>query len=114
MKRILVLVLLALLVAVPAYPWTISWDPVTTYTDGSPVESVKLPTRYEVRKDNVVLVTGTTATSFTFADTGHGQTRSFTAKAVLQTGEESVWSPAYSWLVPLGVPKTPSGFVIVP
>ena len=109
-----VIVLLALFVAVPAYPWTISWDPVTTYTDGSSVEPSKLPARYEVRKDNVVLVTGTTATSFTFTDTGHGLTRAFTAKAVLQTGEESAESPSYSWIVPLGVPKIPTGFVIVP
>ena len=112
MKKLLVL--LALFVAVPAYPWTISWGPVTQYDDGSPVEPSKLPVKYDVRKDNVALVTGTTATSFTFADTGHGLTRSFTAKAILQTGEESAWAPPYSWTVPLGVPKIPGGFTIVP
>jgi len=109
-----VIVLLALFVAVPAYPWTISWGPVTTYTDNTAIEASKLPVKYEIKKDGVVLVTNTTATSFTFTDTGHGLTRSFTAKAVLQTGEESAESPSYSWLVPLGVPKTPAGFVIVP
>jgi len=109
-----VIVLLALFVAVPAYPWTISWGPVTAYTDNTPIEASKLPVKYEIKKDGVVLVTNTTATSFAFTDTGHGLTRAFTAKAVLQTGEESAESPSYSWIVPLGVPKIPAGFVIVP
>jgi len=112
MKKLLVL--LALFVAVPAYPWTISWGPVTTYTDNTLIEASKLPVKYEIKKDGAVLVTNATATSFAFTDTGHGLTRSFTAKATLQTGEESAESPSYSWLVPLGVPKTPAGFVIVP
>jgi len=112
MKRFLVL--LALFVAVPAYPWTLSWDPVTTYTDGSPVEPSKMPVRYEAKKDNVVLITNTTATSIAFTDTGHGLTRSFTMKAMLQTGEESVWSPPYSWTVPLGVLTTPGNPRIAP
>lgn len=109
-----VLVLLALFVATTSFAWTVSWQPVTTYTDNTSIEASKMPVKYEIKKDGVVLVTGTTATSFLFADTGHGLTRSFTAKAVLQTGEESVESPAYSWTVPLGQPRNPAGLQVVP
>ena len=112
MKKLLAVVILALSPFI--FGFTISWGPVTTYTDNTLIEASKLPVKYEIKKDGVVLVTNTTATSFTFTDTGHGLTRSFTAKAVLQTGEESAESPAYSWTVPLGVPKIPTGFVIVP
>lgn len=112
MKRLLALVILALSPMIVG--WTVSWEPVTTYTDNTSIEASKLPVRYEIKKDGAVLVTGTTATSFTFADTGHGLTRSFTAKAVLQTGEESAESPAYSWTVPLGAPRIPAGLRVAP
>jgi len=94
--------------------WTVSWDPVTMYTDNTAIEATKLPVKYEIKKDGAILVTGTTATSFAFTDTGHGLTRSFTAKAVLQTGEESVESPSYSWTVPLGNPRNPANLRVAP
>jgi len=109
--------LLALVVVMAAplmIGWTISWDPVTTYTDNTAIESTKLPVKYEIKKDNVVLVTGTTATSYTFTDTGHGQTRTFTAKAILATGEESAESPPYTWTVPLGIPRSPGNLRVAP
>lgn len=112
MKKLIFL--LALFVATTSFAWTISWDPVTTYTDNSAIETSKLPVRYEIKKDGAVLVTGTTATSFAFSDTGHGLTRSFTAKATLQTGEASAESPAYSWTVPLGAPRTPGNLRVAP
>lgn len=105
---------LLLMVGATAFAWTITWDPVTTYTDNTAIEAAKLPVKYEIKKDGAVLVTGTTATSFVFADTGHGLTRSFTAKAVLQTGEESAESPAYSWTVPLGAPRIPGNLRVSP
>jgi hypothetical protein len=112
MKKLVIL--LALFVATTSFAWTISWDPVATYTDNTAIEAPKLPVRYEIKKDGAVLVTGTTATSFSFTDTGHGLTRSFTAKAMLQTGEESAESPAYSWTVPLGTPRNPANLRVAP
>jgi uncharacterized protein YxeA len=109
-----ILALLTLFVATTSFAWTVSWQPVTTYTDNSLIEAAKMPVKYEIKKDGVVLVTGTTATSHAFVDTGHGLTRSFTAKAVLQTGEASVESPAYSWTVPLGEPRNPAGLQVAP
>jgi len=110
MKRFLFLALAFVLLS----GFTISWDPVTMYTDNTLIEASKLPVKYEIKKDGAVLVTGTTATSFVFSDTGHGLTRSFTAKAMLQTGEESAESPAYSWTVPLGQPLNPANLRVAP
>jgi len=114
MKRLLMFTVLMCLFAPLALGWTVSWGPVTTYTDNTAIESSKLPVKYEIKKDGVVLVTGTTATSYVFSDTGHGLTRSFTAKATLNTGEASAESPAYSWTVPLGVPRHPAGLQVAP
>lgn len=110
MRRLAVVVILALSPFIVG--WTVSWSPVTTYTDNTLIEASKMPVKYEIKKDGAVLVTGTTATSYVFSDTGHGLVRSFTAKAVLQTGEESVESPAYSWTVPLGQPRHPAGLQV--
>jgi len=114
MKKLLILLALFVLTPVIVQAWTITWDPVTTYTDNTTIESAKLPVRYEIKKDGAILVTGTTANSFVFLDTGHGLIRSFTAKATLQTGEASAESPAYSWTVPLGAPRSPGNLRVAP
>lgn len=111
MKKILVL--LALFVATTSFAWTISWSPVTTYTDNTLIESNKI-VYYIIKKDGVAMGPRTTATSLTFLDTGHGLTRAFTGTTELSTGEVSVESPAYSWTVPLGSPRNPAGFQVAP
>jgi len=112
MKKILVL--LALFVAGTSFAWTISWDPVTTYTDNTAIEASKLPVYYYIRKDGAVIGNKITATSLQFLDTGHGLTRGFTAQAELATGEVSVESPVYSWTVPLGIPRAPGNHRVAP
>jgi len=99
--------------ATPAFAETrtISWDPVTTYTDGTPIEAGKTVTYTAYWTTNpalgslVTIGSSLTTTSTTFDPTVQGMTRGgtvyFTAKAVLNTGEESVLSPAYAWIVPL-------------
>ena len=87
--------------------WTVSWDPVSTYTDNTAIEASKLPVMYNIWKDTILIGNKVTATSVVFTDTGHGLTRSFTAQAVLSSGEASAISPAYSWTVPLATPVTP-------
>lgn len=114
MKKILILALLALLVAAPAYPWTISWDPVTTNNDNTPLTQSQKPIVYEINRDGVRLGTLTTSTSMTFTDNAYKAVRQFTAKAYDALGGESAWSPPYSWTVPLAVLKIPIGFTIVP
>jgi len=104
--------------ATPAFAETrtISWDPVTTYTDGTPIEAEKTVTysAYWTTDAGLSLAslrtlgTSLTTTSTTFDPTVQGMTRGgtvyFTAKAVLNTGEESSLSPAYAWVVPVVTP----------
>src|SRR3990172_1362310 len=102
--------------ASPAFPETrtISWDPVTTYTDGTPIEAGKTVTysAYWTTDPGLgslhTIGTSLITTSTTFDPTVQGMTRGgtvyFTAKAVLNTGEESALSPAYAWVVPIVTP----------
>lgn len=112
MKKLLVL--LALFVATTSFAWTISWDPVTTYTDNTAIEASKMPVRYNIWKDSTLIGNKVTGTSLLFTDTGHGLIRSFTAQAELATGEVSAISPAYSWTVPLGSPQVPGNLRVAP
>ena len=104
--------------ATPAFAETrtISWDPVTTYTDNTPIEAGKTVTysAYWTTDAGLSLAslrtigTSLATTSTTFDPTVQGMTRGgtvyFTAKAVLNTGEESSLSPAYAWVVPVVTP----------
>ena len=102
--------------ALPAFAetGTISWDPVTTYTDGTPIEAGNT-IAYSVYWTTdpglgslTAIATAITATSTTFDPGVQGMTRGgtvyFTAKADLNTGEESALSPAYAWVVPVVTP----------
>ena len=109
--------------ATPAFAETrtISWDPVTTYTDTTPIEVGKTITysAYWTTDSALSLAslhtigTSLNTTSATFDPTVQGMTRGgtvyFTAKAVLNTGEESALSPAFAWVVP---PVTPPPAVL--
>jgi hypothetical protein len=99
--------------ATPAFAETrtISWNPVTTYTDGTPIEAGKTvtysaywttdPGLGSLRTIGTSLATNSTAFDPDVQGMPRGGTVYFTAKAVLTTGEESVLSPAYAWAVPL-------------
>ncbi|MHB1012718.1 MAG: autotransporter outer membrane beta-barrel domain-containing protein [Desulfobacteria bacterium] len=99
--------------ATPAFAETrtISWDPVTTYTDNTLIEAGKTVSysAYWTTDPGLgslhTLGTSLATTSTTFDPTVQGMTRGstvyFTAKAVLSTGEESALSPAFSWVVPV-------------
>ncbi len=90
---------------------TISWDPVTTYTDNTPIEAGKTVrySAYWTADPGLgslhTIGTSLATTSTTFDPDAQGMTRGgtvyFTAKAVLNTGEESALAPAYSWVVPI-------------
>jgi len=111
-KHLLWIGILAVL-ATPAFAETrtISWAPVTTYTDGTPIETGKTVTYSAYWTTDPGLGSlrsigaSLTTTSATFDPDVQGMNRGgtvyFTAKAVLNTGEESALSPAYAWVVPL-------------
>ena len=103
---------------------TVSWDPVTTYTDNTVIEAGKAVTytMYWSADPGLSLASlhqiaaGLTTTSTTFDPGLQGMTRGgtvyFTGKTVLSTGEESALSPAFSWVVPVVTSPTLSSIAI--
>jgi len=113
----LLMAIAILLAAIPsafAETQTISWDPVTTYTDGTPIEAGKTVnyTAYWTTDPALgslhTIGTSIATTSTTFDPGVQGMTRGgtvyFTAKAVLSTSEVSALSPGYALVVPLDTP----------
>ena len=110
--------------ALPAFAETrtIFWDPVTTFSDGTPIApgmtitySVYWTTDPGLSLASLHTIgTSLSTTSTTFDPDAQGMTRGgtvyFTGKAVLNTGEESALSPAFAWVVP---PATPAGSLSV-
>ncbi len=98
----------------------VSWDPVTTYTDTTPIESGKTVSYTVYWTSDAGLTANSlhqiasslssTSTSFDPDQQGmtRGQTVYFTAKAVLNTGETSSLATAYSWVVPVVTPPSSS------
>ena len=109
-------ILLASIPSAVAETRTISWNPVTTYTDGTPIEAGNTVsyTAYWTTDPGLgsLLTIGTSlaTTSTTFDPDVKGMTRGgtvyITMKAVLNTRAESALSPACAWVVPLA-PTTP-------
>ncbi|RJP23815.1 MAG: hypothetical protein C4529_03485, partial [Deltaproteobacteria bacterium] len=103
---------------------TVSWDPVTTYTDNTAIEAGKIITYTMYWSADPALSTtslqqiasGLTTTSTTFDPGVQGMTRGstvyFTGKTVLSTGEESALSPAFPWVVPVVATPTLSSIAV--
>jgi len=116
--------------ALPAFAEsrTILWNPVTTYTDGTPIEAGKAVT-YSVywTTDPELgslhpIRTSIAATSTPFDPDVLGMIRGwtvyFTVKTVLSDNEISALSPGYAWVVPPAPPATrapsaPTGGIII-
>ena len=123
-------ILVALAMPAFAETRTISWAAVTTYTDGTPIDAGKTVTYTAFWTTDPGLGSLRTIgaslakTSTTFDPDVQGMARGgtvfFTAKAVLNTGEESGLTSAYAWVVPLVVPApatraplAPAGGIII-
>ncbi|MCL5884851.1 MAG: hypothetical protein M1377_05855 [Deltaproteobacteria bacterium] len=98
---------------------TVSWDPVTTYTDGSPIETGNAVTYSVWRQDSVTnaivqLANRVSVTSATFDDSSlaKGRAYKFWAAAFLATGASSDNSAVYAWTLPLGKAATPAGLAV--
>lgn len=88
---------------------TLSWDPVTTYEDTTPIESVNRPVTYTMywSYDNTLpvsslhtIVSNTTGTSAVFDPTIQGMNKFpifFTGKAIIKNGLESILAPPFKW-----------------
>lgn len=114
MKKVLVLVALFTLFLVAgasAETKTISWNPVTTYTDNTAVTGTALPVKYDAFWSALntlanphVLQTNGIPTFVVFDIVTQGMVRGttiyFSARSRTATGEVSVNAPAFSWVVP--------------
>ncbi len=113
MKKLTMLLFLLLIAApIVVNAATLSWSPVTTYTDGTAIEGTKAVS-YEVSVDNVAQGT-VTGTSWPIPPSlaAHDKTLSFTVRTVLSTGEVSAWTPPFTWTSPTGVPNAPGGLTV--
>jgi hypothetical protein len=98
---------------------TVSWQVVTTYTDGSPVEVGNAVTYSVWRQDSatsavVQLANRVSSTSQTFDDSSlvKGRVYNFWAQAHVATGASSDNSAAYSWTMPQGKSSPPQGLLV--
>ena len=104
--------------------WRISWDAVSAYTDGSPIEAGRT-VRYTAcwtadpwlaAETLKPILSSATVTSVAFDPVAAGmseyQTVYFAVKAVLDTGVESSHSSGFPWDVPNSQPGTPMGMAI--
>lgn len=118
MKKFFV-ALLACLASVPALPGsskaetrTITWSAVTTYVDGTPIESNRYITYNIYWTSDAGMSAGSLRTVISSASQTagtfdpdlvgmpRGTTVYLTAETVLSTGEKSSLTPAYPWAVP--------------
>ena len=99
MKKIVVL--LALFVATTSFAWTVSWDPLTTYTDNTTINDDNVV--YDVWKSTTPIATGTVGTSATFSAT-KGEVVTLKARARLTRQGTVSDNSVYGWTSPLGTP----------
>ena len=127
-NALIVLTLLALtFTAIPVFAesYTVSWNPVTAYTDGSAFEVGKTVayTAYWTTDSTLSvaslkpIVSSISTTSGTFDPTVATMTRGatvyFTVKATLNSGEQSSLATGVAWSVPKKTPGSPGGTRII-
>jgi hypothetical protein len=97
----------------------LSWFPVTSYNDNTPIEAGNAVTYSAWMQDSVTgqvaqLANRISLTSVTFSDSllTKGRVYNFVVQAQLATGGASDNSAVYAWAVPLGRAATPSGLAV--
>ena len=129
MKKIFALIAiisLGMVTNILAETRTLSFDPVATYTDNTPITGAALPVTYDAFWTTTpntlinphILQSNGLATSVVFDQVTQGMVRGtiiyFSARARTAIGEVSANSPAFSWLVPnlvlsgIGITSGPS------
>jgi len=118
-KMFMVLLFLILSVGV-AYAWTLSWDPVTTYTDNTTIGSEALGIFYNVEMDGTIRAAKISVLSWTLPSVTKGSMHQYRVQTELgaldNTGVpyRSEWTPAYGWTSPLVTPRPPGGLRVSP
>jgi hypothetical protein len=120
MKKTLLFALLALLVASSAFAFTLSWNPVTLYTDNTTIGSEAQGVFYNVEMDGTTRASRISATSWPIPAVAKKSSHTFMVQTELgaldNTGVpiRSEWSPPFAWTSPTGSPVVPSGISVQP
>lgn len=109
MKRLLLF--LMTLLAVPALAATLSWSPVSHYTDGSAINDDNVV--YDAWDNSTIIALGTTGTAVEFV-AGRGVSHNFTVRARLLRQEAVSENAVLSWSSPLGTISRPGGLAVTP
>jgi hypothetical protein len=112
MKKIIVL--LTLFVATTSFAFTLSFDPVTQYTDNTLIGAEALGVFYNIEMDGTRAVTKTAATSWALPAVPKKSAHTFRVQTEVGTGEVSVWSPPFAWTSPAGNPGAPGQLRVAP
>ena len=110
MKRLLALLGMFILFS----GFTLSWTPVTKYTDNTVIGSEANGMFYNVEMDGSTTAAKITATSWALPPVGKKTSHTFRVQAELGTGEVSAWTPPFAWTSPTGSPAVPSGISVQP
>jgi len=112
------LVLLTLFVLFSGF--TLSWDPVTQYTDNTPIGTEALGIFYNVEMDGAVTATKISGNSWVLPAVPKGSAHQFKVQTQLGALDNngvpvrSVWSPPLGWTSPLGLAGPPGNLRVAP
>ena len=109
MKRLLLAVIIALSPFIVG--WTVSWDPVTTYTDNSIISDDNVV--YDAWDTGTQIAAGTTGLSATFS-AKKGETHGLTVRARLVRQGTVSDNSFLSWTSPTGKAGAPGQLRVVP
>lgn len=110
MKKILVL--LALFVASTSFAWTISWDRVTTYTDGSTIADDNVV--YDIYQNGIQVGNGLADNSLLLS-VQRGNTYTYVARTrLVRQGTVSDNSVPFVWTYPAGKAGAPGLLRVAP
>ena len=112
MRKVTLLVIL--LISPFIFGFTLSWDPVTTYTDNTAIGPEANGIFYNIEMDGTKVVTKTTGTSWIIPTVAKKSAHTFRAQAEAGTGEVSAWSPPFAWTAPAGNPGAPGQLRVAP
>ena len=107
-------VLLALFVASTSFAWTLSWDPVTTYTDNTVIGPDAQGVFYNVEMDNVMASGDFLGSAWIIPAVSQRSSHTFRVRTVLGTGEVSAWTPPFPWTSPGAIPNQPQNLRVAP
>jgi hypothetical protein len=100
--------------------FTLSWDPVTKYTDNTVIGTEAQGIFYNVEMDGVIASGRFSGNSWNIPAVPKATAHTFRARTELgaldNTGQpyRSAWSPSYGWTSPLVTPGLPGNLRVAP